>query len=374
MKKAVKIAIISAAAVAVAAGVLFVVIPLATSKKAESRLGEALAEAGIPEDRWSVGRVYYVPLLGRLVAERLEFGERDGAFLKAKKVALSLDTSEKDFFAGSVDVQEASFSADDAGVEVKSLSVKGFSVDKALFSRSPFEAVKKLGSIHASGAAFRQEGRTRFSLGSLNAVVGYTEGNIPFSSSVTLKELAMDVRQFAQIPTLLPEYRLSNFELKNSLSGGVYTVNLVIDGADLFTMQVNLGVVLPRSLLASGRMTDLAGINYGEDVKMASLALAYTDKSFLDHVFELAGMSGGRAEAAERLNETFMTFAETSGVDAERFADEAVKFIAKPGKFELKTNFDVPMSFEEISRNPFAMNVSLSINGGKPFTTGARRE
>ncbi|MDR1278230.1 MAG: hypothetical protein LBK02_05725 [Treponema sp.] len=59
--------------------------------------------------------------------------------------------------------------------------------------------------------------------------------------------------------------------------------------------------------------------------------------------------------------------AERSGVDAERFAGEAAKFIAKPGKFKLETNS--PVSFEEIVQNPLAVNASLSINGGKPFTT-----
>ncbi|MDR0785097.1 MAG: hypothetical protein LBE74_04340 [Treponema sp.] len=371
MKKTVKIAIISAAAVAAVAGALFVVIPLATSKQAEARLGEALAEAGIPEDMWSVGRAYYVPLLGRLTVERLEFGERGvGAFLEAKKAVLSLDASKKDFFAGSVEIRDASFSTNDVGVTVKSLSVNDFSVDKALFAYSPFEAVQKLGAIRVSGAAFTQEGRTRFSLGSLNAAVGYAEGKIPFSSSVTLKDLAIDVRQFAQFPALRPEYRLSNLELKNSLSNGVYTVNLVIDEENLFTIKVNLGVSLPHSLIASGRITDLAGIDYGEEVKMDSLTLTYTDKSLLDHIFELAGMSGGRAEVAGELNETLMAFAERGGVDAERFANEAAKFIAKPGKFELKTNLDFPMSLEDISQNPFSMNVSLSINEGRPFTTG----
>ncbi|MDR2447651.1 MAG: hypothetical protein LBD58_10275 [Treponema sp.] len=372
MKKTVKIAIISASAVAAAAGVLFVAIPLATSKRAEARLGEAFAEAGIPEGMWSVDRAYYIPLIGHLVIEKLEFGERGGgAFLEVKKATLALDTGEKEFFAGSVDAREVSFSSYDTGIAVKSLSANDFSVDKALFAHSPVKAVKKLGTIRMSDAVFRQEGRTRFSLGRLNIVSDYAEGKIPLFSSVTLKELAVNIRQFASLPALRPEYRISNFELKTSLSGGVYTVNLVIDGANLFMIKANLDIVSPHSLLASGRITDLAEVDYAEDIKIDSLSLVYIDKSFLDHGFELAGMSGGRAELAEQLNETLMMFAETGGVDAEqRFVDEAAKFIAKPGKFELKTNLDFPMSIREISKNLFAMNISLSINGGKPFTTG----
>jgi hypothetical protein len=373
MKKALKIAIIPLAILAVLAGVLFVAIPLATSKEAEARLGEAFAEAGIPEDMWSVDRAYYVPLLGHLVAERLEFGDRAaGAFLEAKKVTLALDAGKKDLLAGSLDATELSFWADDTGITVKSLSVKDFSVDRALLEYSPAGALKRLGNIRLSGAVFRQSGQTYFSLGSLNADVGYTEGQIPLSSSVSLKELVMDSRRFTPFPALRPEYRLSNFELKNSLSGGVYTANLVIDGANLFTIKADLGLSLPRELLASGAVSNLALIDYGEDIKLDSLALTYTDKSFLDHVFELAGMPGGRAHAAEQLNETLMMFAMMGGVDAERFVEEVTKFIAKPEKFELKTNLDSPVSLEDISRNPFAVNLSLSINGGKPFTTAGQ--
>jgi hypothetical protein len=371
MKKAVKLAIIVAVAVAVIAGVLFVVFPLAASKQAEARLGEVLAEAGIPEELWSVGRVYYVPLFGHLVIEKPEFGERDGgAFLEAKKVTLALDTGREDLFAGSIDAREVSFSTDDTGITIKRLFVDDFSVDKTQFGYSPVEAVKKLGNIRLSDAVFRKKGQMYFSLGRLNADVGYAEGKIPFPSSVSLKEFVMNVRQFTPLPALRPEYRLSNLELKNSLSGGVYTVNLVIDGANLFTIKAALGLSLSREVFAPGETTNRALLDYDEDVKMDSLVLTYTDKSFLDHVFELAGISGGRAHAAEQLNESLMEFAMMGGVDAERFVDEVTKFIAKPGKFELKTNIDSPMNFEEISQNPFAMNLSLSINGGKSFTTG----
>jgi hypothetical protein len=370
MNKAVKIAIISLAVVVAAMGVLFVVIPLASSKEAEARLGEALAEAGIPDDMWSVDGVRYVPLLGHVVVEKLEFGERDGIFLQAKKVTLALDNSKKDFLAGSVDAQELSFSADDTSITAKGLSVNNFSVDKELFGYSPVEAVKKLGKIRLSDAVFRQRGRTYFSLGSLNADVNYAEGKIPLPSSISLKDLVMDVRQFISLPALRPEYKLSSLDLKNSISGGAYKINFATEGANLFALKVDLGISLPRELLASGRITNLAQIDYGEDAKINSLVLTYTDKSLLDHIFELAGMPGGRARAADQLNETLAMLAMTSGVDAERFVSEATKFIAKPGKFELKTNINSPVGFEEITRNPLATNLSLSINGGKPFITG----
>jgi hypothetical protein len=352
------------------AGILFVVIPFATSKEAEARLGEALAEAGIPEDMWSADRVYYVPLLGHLVVEKINIGEKGGgAFLEAKKVTLALDTSKEGFFAGSVDAQEVSFSADDSSVIVKSLSVNDFSVDQALFEYSPVEAVKKLGNIRLNDAVFKQTGRTYFSLGSLNANVDYAEGKIPLPSSVSLKEFIVDVRQFMPLPALRPEYRLSSIELKDSLSGSVYTIELAIDGANLFTIKIDLGISLPRELLASGEISNLLGSDFGEDVKINSLVLTYTDKSFLDNVFELAGMSDGRESVADQLNETLMMFAVMGGVDAERFVSEVTQFIAKPGKFELKTNINSPVSFVDIIQNPFTMNLSLSINGGKSFTT-----
>ncbi|MFP3089949.1 hypothetical protein LQZ21_06435 [Treponema sp. TIM-1] len=370
MKKPAKIAISVAAAAALVLGVLLVVFPLVTSKAAEARLGEFFTEAGIPEAMWSVDRAYYVPLLGHLVLEKLAFGESDNPFLEAKKVTLALDTSRENFFAGSVDAREVSFLEDDTGLTIKSLSVNDFSVDTAQFGYAPVEAVKKLGKIRLNDAVFRQKGQTYFSLGRLSADTGYAEGNIPLSSSVSLKDFVLNARQFTPRPAVRPEYRLSNLELKNSLSGGVYTVNLVIDGAQLFTIKVELGLSLPQELLASGDITSLALIDYEEDLKINSFAITYTDRSFLDHVFELAGMPGGRELAAEQLNESILMLAMLGGVNAEQFAGEVMKFIAKPEKFELKTNIVSPVSFEEISENPFALNVSLSVNGGKPFTTG----
>jgi hypothetical protein len=370
MKRGVKIAILSAAIVAAAAVILFVVIPLATLKSAEARLDEVLTEAGIPEDMWSIGRAYYVPLFGHLVVERLEFGERGAVFLEVKKITLTHSTGGEGIFAGSVDVQGVSFLAGGTGITAKNLSVNDFSVDKALFKYSPVEAVKKLGNINLSDMVFRQRGRSNFSLGRLNADVGYAEGKILLFSSVSLKEFVVDVRQFIPLSALRSEYRFSSIDLKTSPSGGVYTVNLVIDGSNLFTIKADLGVSLPRELLGSGEITNFALIDYGENIKMDSFSLAYTDKSFLDHIFELAGMSGGREAAAWQLNETLQEIAMMGGVDIKRFADEAAKFIAKPGKLELKTNLNSPVSFSDISRNPFAVNLSLSINGGKPFTTG----
>jgi hypothetical protein len=333
-------------------------------------LGEAIAEAGIPEDMWSIDRAYYVPLFGHVVVKRIKFGESGDAFLEAKKVTLALNTGREDFFAGSVNARKVSFSTDDTSITVKRFSVNNFSVDTTLFGYSPVEAIKKLGNIRLNNTVFKKKGQTYFSLGRFNVDAGYTEGKIPLPSSVSLKKFTMDVRQFLPLPALRPEYRLSNFDLKNSISSGVSTVNLVINGANLFTLKVDLGLSWPTELFASGEITNLVLIDYKEDVKINSFALTYTDKSFLDHVFELAGVPGGRKSAADQLNETFMTFAAMGGVDAERFASEAAKFIAKPGKFELNTNINSPMSFEDITRNPLATNLSLSINGGKPFTTG----
>jgi hypothetical protein len=370
MKKAVKIAILSAAVASAAAGILFVVIPLVTSKKTEAMLGVAFAEAGIPETMWSADKAYYVPLFGHWVVENLEFGDREGGgFLTAKKVTIALNLGEEDLASGFVDANDVSFSAaDTTSITVKKLSVNDFSVDRALFKYSPAEAVKKLGNIRLNGAVFRNEGRKYFSLRKLNADVNYADGKIPPHASVSLQECAVDVRQFQSLPALRPEYLISNFELTTSFSGGVYAVNLVIDGENLFTINAHLNVSLPSRLLESGEINNLALINYGEDLKLDSFTLSYTDKSCLDHVFEVAEIQGGKEAFAEDLNETFMMFAMTNGfADAERFAEEVTKFIKKPGKFELKANNDSPVSFKELSQESDAMNLNLSINGGMPF-------
>jgi hypothetical protein len=363
MKKAVKITAVSVAAVAVIAAALFFVIPLASSKEAEARLGEVLAGVGIYEDMWSAERVYYVPIFGYLGIEKFKI---DG-ILEVNKITMAIKTNSENVFAGSIDAQGLSFSADDAGIVVKSLSVKDFSVDMAMFSNNPLESVKKLGKISVGGTAFRQGGQTYFTLEEFNANVDYSEGKIPLPASVTLKKLTVDVRRFNSLPALRPEYQISTIELKNSLSGGTYKANLIIDVDELFMIKTDLGISFP---LEFDRIADFTSIDYGEDVKLDSLMLTYTDNSFLEHIFELAGLPGGGAGTAELLEDSLMMIAELGGIDAERFASETAGFFKKPGKLELKTNIESPVSFEDIGQNPFAVNLSLSINGGKPFTTG----
>ncbi|MDR1972967.1 MAG: hypothetical protein LBQ46_13725 [Treponema sp.] len=363
MKKAVIITAISAAAVAVILIVLFAVIPFTSSKKAEARLGEALSGVGIPEDMWNTKRVYYTPVFGHLVVEKLEIG----GILEANKITVTIKTNSEDVFAGSIDAQGVSFSANGSGIIVESLSVKDFSVDTAMFGSNPLESVKKLGKVSVSGAAFEQGGQTYLTLGEFNADVGYSEGKISLPASVILKKLTADVRLFNSLPALRPEYRISTLELKNSFSGGAYKTDLTIDVDDLFAVKTALGISFPLEI---NGIADLTSIDYGEDVRLDSLTLTYTDKSFLEHIFELAGLPGGREYAAELLNESIIMIAKLGNIDAERFASESAGFFNKPGKLELKTNLESPVSFKDISRNPFAANVSLAINGGKPFTTG----
>ncbi|MDR0475181.1 MAG: hypothetical protein LBH43_16100 [Treponema sp.] len=368
MKKGLKIAVISAAAALVITGALFLVIPPATSKEAEARLGEFFSEVGVSEDMWSVDKAYYIPLLGHFVAQQLEIGERgSGGFLKVKKFTAAVASNRKGLFAGSLDAQDISLSIDGIGIRAKGLSVKNISVDKALLGYAPEQAVKKLGKISLSDTVLSQRGQAYFSLGKINANLGYAEGKFMLSSSLLIKDFVTDLRQFMPLPALRPEYRISSLELKNSFSGDVYTSNLFIDGVKLLTLDTALGVSLPRELLEYGKITNLDLFDY-EDVKIHSFTLTYTDKSFLNHLFELAGMPGGRESAAEELKDTLMMYAMTGEADEERLADEIMKFIAKPGKFTLKSNLKYPLSLEEISRNPFAMKLSLSLNGGKPFT------
>ncbi|MDR3283687.1 MAG: hypothetical protein LBS97_00730 [Treponema sp.] len=363
MKKVAKITAISVGAVAVILIALFVVIPLASSKKAEARFGEALTKAGIPEEMWSAKRVYYVPLFGHLVVEKFGIG----GILEAKKIKMVIKTNSEDVFAGSIDAQGLSFSTDGTGIIVKSLSVKDFSVNTTMFDYNPLGSVKKLGKVSVSGATFRQGGQTYFTLGEFNANVGYSEGKIPLSTSVTLKKVTADIRPLNSLPALRPEYRISRLELKNSLSGGTSKLNLVIDMDDLFTIKTDLGISFP---LEFDGIADLTSINYREDVKLDSITFTYTDKSFLEHVFELTGLPGGRENAAELLNDSIMMMAELGGIDAQRLVSESAEFFKKPGRLELKTNLKSPVSIEDISRDPFAVNLGLSINGGKPFTTG----
>lgn len=364
MKKSIKIALVSVTAVIWLVVILFFVIPFATSKTAEQKFSEALSEAGIPEDVWRAGKITYIPIFGYIVIDDLEFGEKGSAgSVVAKKVILTLNTKNEPLIAGSVDVRDVKFSLDDSGITIKTFSVKNFSLDKKQFMHSPIEAVKKLDSIQMSDAVFKQREKTFFSLGKFNADLGYTEGKIPIPSSISLKNFVIDLRQFLSFPALRPEYRLSNMELKNSVSGSNYKVDLVIDAANLFAIKSNLGISIP------GELSMLSGIDFDEDIKLNSILLTLTDKSLLDHIFELMGIPDGRTKIAEELRDTFITFASMGGIETERFATEAVNFIAKPGKLEIKTNLNSPISFEDIKQNPLAINLSLAINGGKPFVT-----
>ena len=369
MKKGVKIAAILVGAVAVAVIVLFAVSPLATSKKAEAKLSEFLAEGGISEDSWSIDRAYYIPLLNHLVVEKIEISENGDTFLEAEKAILNLDTSRENILAGSIEAQGISFLADNGEITAKSLSVNDFSIDRALFENSPDEAIEKLGNIRLSGMVFRQGGRTYFSLGKFIADIDYTKGKITRSTSVSFKDLALDLRPFTDLPKLRPEYRFSDITLKNSLSNGISMVNFTIDGTNLFTLKTDIGISLPSEII-SGNITNFDLADFYEDMMMDSFSLTYTDKSLLDHLFELAELPGDRASIAEQLSETYLELAIMTGIDGERFVNEVSQFIIKPEKFTLKANLDAPISYEEIIDNPFALNLSLSINGGKPFTTG----
>jgi hypothetical protein len=363
MKKILKITVILLAAATVTLTAVFVMLPLVLSKETEKRLGEALAEAGISEDMWSAEKVYYIPVAGHLVVENFEIG----GILEANKITMPIKTNRKDVFAGSINAQELAFSAYGTNITAKSLSVKDFSVDTINFSYNPLESVKKLGRVSTTGITFRQGGHTYFTLEEFNANIGYSEGKIPLPALVTLKELTANLRTVSSLPALRPEYRLSTLEFKNSLSGGAYKISLIIDMDDLFTAKTDIGISFP---LEFDGITDFTSMNYGEDIKLDSLVFTYADKSFLEHIFELTGLPGGRENTAELLNDSIMMIAELGGIDAERFVSESASFFKEPGKLELKTNFESPMSFEEIGQNPFAVNLSLSINGGKPFTTG----
>ena len=373
MNKIVKIAIISAAALGILALVLFVVVPKVTSGGAEARLGEAFAEAGIPDDMWSVGSVQFVPLFNRFVIENLEFGDRySSEFIRANKVTVSLSSNTDTVFAGSLNTEELTFYADGFYVSVNDLSVNNFSIDKFMLEYSPFEAVKKLDSIRINDAVFRQDGRTYFSLGRLSASLGYTEGYIPLSTSFSLTDLVMDIRPFAEFYGMRPEYRLTKFETKSSISGNVNTVTLAIDGANLFSINTDIRITLPRQLVASRRISDFAMIDFEEDIRLNSFSFTYEDKSLLDHIFDLTGMSSEREYILDDLYDMIMMFAMMGGAEMERLMLEAAGFIERPGKLELRTNFRSPLSFEDVIYDPFAMNLGLSINGGRPFMLGGQ--
>jgi hypothetical protein len=143
MKRTVKIAAISVAAIAAILIAFCVVIPLASSKEAEEKLAEALTGAGIPKDMWSAERVYYVPIFGHLVVEKFEIG----GILETNKIMMAIKTNSEDVIAGTIDAQGLSFSADGIAIIAKSLSVKDFSVNTMMFGYSPLESVKKLGKV-----------------------------------------------------------------------------------------------------------------------------------------------------------------------------------------------------------------------------------
>jgi hypothetical protein len=364
MRKSIKIAAISGVTVVVILLMtLFVAIPHVSSKKAEARLGEALAGVGIPEDAWSAENVYYIPVFGHLVIQKFELG----GIVEVDKITMSIKTNREEVFAGSIEGQGLTFSADGADIAIKSLSIKDFSVDTMEFVYNPIESVKKIGKVSTSGMTFKQDGRTYFTLGEFNADISYSEGKIPLSTLVTLKELTANLRSFNSLPALRPEYRLSKLELKNSLSSGAYKISLIIDVDKLFVVKADVGISFP---LEFDGIVDFAAMDYEEDVKLDSLVLTYTDKSFLEHIFELIELPGGRENTAALLNDSIMMIAELGGVDVERFVSESASFFKEPEKLELKTNFESPMSFNDIGQNPFAVSLSLSINGGKPFTTG----
>jgi hypothetical protein len=374
MKKAVTVTAISAGAAAVLLTALFVVIPLASSKEAEARLGEALADAGISGDMWNAKRVYYVPLPGQLVVEQFAMATMPSMppLFRATKITLTIKTNREDVFAGSIDAQGLWFPAGENSITAKSLSVKGFSVDTAAFGSDPLEAVKKLGKVSVIGAAFRRDGQTTVALGEFNVNFGYSEGRIPIPASVTLRRLTADVRQFNRLPALRPAYRISTLELRNAISGDSCKTNLIIDVDGLFMTRANIGFYFSPPEFEFGGSGGFTPVDALEELKLKSLALTYTDRSFLDHVFELAGLPGGSANAAELLNDYIVMLARMSGIDAERFVREAAGFFRKPGKLELKANLERPVGLDEIVRNPFAAPLSLSINGGRPFTTEGR--
>ena len=365
MKKSILIAIISAAAAALIAVVLFLIVPIATSKTAEQKFSEAISETGIPDDMWSAGKVVYVPVFDHIVIDDLEFGDKWSiGYLKAKKAILKINTSKENIVSGSIDLQDASLSADGGGIIVKNFAVNNFSVDKSMFEYSPIEAIKKLDSISISGGEYRQGGIQYFLVKKFNANLNYTEGKISNSSSISIKDFISDLRKFIPYENLRKEYRLSNIEIKFNRSG---LVNLTIDGTNLFSIKSDIDIFLPQEITSSASLSIFDEIDFN-DVKLRSISLTFTDRSLLDHIFTLSGMTDNRAAAAQELKEAFLMYAESLGMEEERFANEAVKFITKPGRFEIKSNPVSPMSLEEITENPLAANLSLSINGGKPFT------
>jgi hypothetical protein len=370
MKKGLKIAVITVAALVVVAVGVFVVVPQASSKATENKLREAFSSAGIPDDMWDMDKAYYEPLSGNVVVENLRFGEKgEDNSITAKKVILRLKGASKDNFAGSIDAQGVSLKADNDSASAQSFGVHDFSVDTTLFQSAPVKAVKKLGSIQLGNVMIQQKGKAPYSVEKLNVVLNYSEGNIPRSSSISINGLALNMRDFLPQSSPLSNISLSTVALTNSVSGNVDTVNLTIDGNNLCSIKTAMSLTVPQEILQADDITKLENIDYNNEIKLNSFSFNYTDKSLLDDIFKLAGMTGSKEEIADQLNQNLSSLASIAGVDGQRFAREASNYIVNPGKLELKTNFASPVSLEDIIQNPLSLKLQLSINGGKPFTT-----
>lgn len=363
-----KIVIIAGIVILVVAGVLFIVIPLATSKMVESRLSEAFDSAGIPEEIWNVGSARYFPIPGRIVIKNLVFGDDYEDFqAKVKRLTFTSNLKNTDIFKGSARAKKVLFLADEVNISVGSICVNGFMLDLSELNYGlGMSAVKKLKNIRVNNVEYKQRGSTYFSLKKMNTNIGYTHGKIPLSTSISMKDLILDVRRLLSISSgLNTEYRFSNLSYKNKISKGVSNADLDITLADLFNTKINIVFSFPPEFDTSGSVENLAMIDFEEDLKMVSLVFNYNDKSFLDHILRLAKVN--KKYAVEMLNETFMEMAIMSGFDSDRFVKEATNFIVKPKKLELKIIPDYPLSLNDITDDLFDSNLSLSINGGKPF-------
>jgi hypothetical protein len=361
VNKTLKIVLIAAAIVVVTAGLFFVLTPLVTSKATEEKLAQVLLDAGIPEEMWNAEKAYYIPILNNLVVENLTIGEDDDESIRVEKITLTIKTNRDTVFAGSINVKGVSFSADDISLAAGNFSAVDFLVDTEQLKNMQINDIKKIGKVSVSNAYLK--GGFNLSLGQLNADINYIEGKIPASSALSLKDFIIDVRPFGtfrSFRSLRPEYQITSMDLKNSLSKGVDTVTLAIECRELFNIKTNLGISYPYTSFTP----DIAG-----DIKLHAFSFTYTDKSFLNHIFELAGMPGGGENVKELLDSSIVPFASMGGIDAERFAKEAANFFAKPNTLNLKTDIKTPINAADIMDDPFALNISLTINGGKPFTT-----
>jgi hypothetical protein len=360
MKKNVKIAIMAAAIIIVIIGLFYVLMPFITAKATEERLVKTLSDAGISEEMWNAKRSYYIPLLNHLIVEDFTVGESNDEFIKVKKITLAIKTNQNNIFAGSVNAEGISFSAGDTVLTSGKFSVVDFSVNTEQLKNMGATGIKKIGKVSVTNVEFKQD-TVSFSLEKLNADIGYSEGIMPPSSVISLKGFITDLRPLMYFASLRPQYKIANLELKNSLSNGIDTVSLVIECSELFNIKINLDVSYPYTSFTSDII---------DEIKLNSLSFTYTDKSFLNHIFELIGMPNGGESIQDLLNESIIPFASMGGIDTERFAREAANFIAKPNTLDLKTDIKYPINIEDIMDDPFALKLSLSINGGKPFKVG----